>query len=182
MSVLYHYGDIIMGTMASQTTSLAIVYLTVYSGADQIKHQSFASLAFVRRIHRGPVNSPHKWPVTRKMFPFDDVIMSIHLGPNMSMCRLKMYPDSKVHGANKGPTWVLTAPDGPHEPCYQAYQGTTVYRELVSIHISEASTLKTDGARDVIQLASLDLRIPQQEPSLSSKLIPGKMSSGITAN
>ena len=24
----------------------------------------------------GPVNSPHKWPVTRKMFPFDDVIMS----------------------------------------------------------------------------------------------------------
>ena len=39
------------------------------------KHQSSASLAFVRGIHRGPVNSPHKWPVTRKMFPFDDVIM-----------------------------------------------------------------------------------------------------------
>ena len=33
------------------------------------------SLAFVRGIHRGAVNSPHKWPVTRKMFPFDDVIM-----------------------------------------------------------------------------------------------------------
>ena len=32
---------------------------------------------FVRGIHRGPVNSPHKWPVTRKMFPFDDVIMKI---------------------------------------------------------------------------------------------------------
>ena len=32
-------------------------------------------LFFVRGIHRGPVNSPHKWPVTRKMFPFDDVIM-----------------------------------------------------------------------------------------------------------
>ena len=41
----------------------------------QRKHQSSASLAFVRRIHRGPVNSPHKGPVTRKMFPFDDVIM-----------------------------------------------------------------------------------------------------------
>ena len=39
------------------------------------KNQSSASLAFVRGIHRGPVNSPHKWPVTRKMFPLDDVIM-----------------------------------------------------------------------------------------------------------
>ena len=39
------------------------------------KHQRSASLAFVRRIHRWPVNSPHKWPATRIMFPFDDVIM-----------------------------------------------------------------------------------------------------------
>ena len=39
------------------------------------KHQSSASLAFVRGIHREPVNSTHKWPVTRKMFPFDDGIM-----------------------------------------------------------------------------------------------------------
>ena len=64
-----------MGTMASKITSLTIVYTTVYSGADQSKHQSSVSLAFVWGIHRGPVNSPHKWPVTRKMFPFDDVIM-----------------------------------------------------------------------------------------------------------
>ena len=55
--------------------SLTIVYATVYSDADQSKHQTSASLAFVRGIHRGPVNSPHKGPVTRKMFPFDDVIM-----------------------------------------------------------------------------------------------------------
>ena len=41
------------------------------------EHQSSASLAFVREIHRGPVNFPHKWPVTRKMFPFDDVIMKV---------------------------------------------------------------------------------------------------------
>ena len=41
------------------------------------KYQSSASLAFVRGIHRGPVNCPHKWPVTRKMFPFDDVIMQV---------------------------------------------------------------------------------------------------------
>ena len=70
-----HYGDVVMGAIASQITSLTIVYSTVYSDADQRKHQSSASLAFVRGIHRGPVNSPHKWPVTRKMFPFDDVIM-----------------------------------------------------------------------------------------------------------
>ena len=70
-----HYNDIIMGTIASQITSLTIVYLTVYSDADQRKHQICASLAFMRGIHRGPVNSPHKWPVIQKMFPFDDVIM-----------------------------------------------------------------------------------------------------------
>ena len=64
-----------MTAMASQITSLTIVYLIVYSGTDQIKYQSSTSLAFVWGIHRGPVNSPHKGPVTRKMFPFDDVIM-----------------------------------------------------------------------------------------------------------
>ena len=64
-----------MGAMSSQITSLAIVYSAVQSGEDQRKIQSSGSLAFVRGIHRGPVNSPHKWPVTRKMFPFDDGIM-----------------------------------------------------------------------------------------------------------
>ena len=64
-----------MSTMASQTTNVSIVYSTVYSGTDQRKHQNSASLAFVRRIHRWLVNSPHKGPVTWKMFPFDDVIM-----------------------------------------------------------------------------------------------------------
>ena len=72
------YSDVIMGAMASQITSLAIVYWTVYSSADQRKHQSSASLAFGRGIHWSPVNSPHKWPVTRKMFPFDDVIMGLY--------------------------------------------------------------------------------------------------------
>ena len=62
-----------MGAIASQITSLTIINSTVYSGTDQRKHQSSASLAFVW----WPVNSPHKWPVTRKMFPFDDVIMKI---------------------------------------------------------------------------------------------------------
>ena len=64
-----------MSTIASLITSLMIVYSTVYSDADQRRHQSPASLAFVQGINRKPVNSLHKWPVTRKIFPFDDVIM-----------------------------------------------------------------------------------------------------------
>ena len=68
----FHYDDVIMRAIVSQITSLTIVYSAIYVGADQSKHQSSVSLAFVCR---GPVNSPHKWPVTRKMFPFDDVIM-----------------------------------------------------------------------------------------------------------
>ena len=74
-----HYDDVIMSAMASQITSLTIVYSTVYSGTDQRKLQSSASLASVRRIHRWLVNSPHKGPVTRKMLPFDAVIMKHHL-------------------------------------------------------------------------------------------------------
>ena len=79
-----------MSSMASHVTSLTIVYSTVYSGADQRKHQSFTSLAFLMGIHRWPVNSPHKGPVTRKMFPFDDVIMKIttqHYHNNLKDCR-----------------------------------------------------------------------------------------------
>ena len=71
-----HYNDDIMSAMASQITSLTIVYSTVCWGADLRQHQSSASLAFVKGIHRKPVNSPHKGPVKRKKFPFDDVIMS----------------------------------------------------------------------------------------------------------
>ena len=73
-----HYDDVIMSAIASQITTLAIVYSTVYSDADQRKHRSSASLAFVRWIHRGLVKSPHKGPVTRKMFPIDDVIMNLY--------------------------------------------------------------------------------------------------------
>ena len=62
-----------MGAIASQITSLTTVYSTVYSDADQRKHQSSALLVFC--VWNSPVNYPHKWPVTRKMFPFDDVIM-----------------------------------------------------------------------------------------------------------
>ena len=89
-SVPLHCNDVIMGAIASQITSLTIVYSTDYSDADQRKHQSFASLAFVRGIRRGPANSPHKWPVTRKMLPFDDVIMT-YMGPILLSVVLYLY-------------------------------------------------------------------------------------------
>ena len=88
MTLRWRHND---GRIASQITSLTIVYSTVYSGAHQRKHQSSASLAFMRGIHRWPVNSPHKWPVTRKIFPFDDVIMwsndySVYCHKYFSIC------------------------------------------------------------------------------------------------
>ena len=70
-----HYNDVIMGVIAYRITSLTIVCSTFYTGVDQNKYQSSASLAFVRGNHRGPVNWPPEWPVTRKMFPFDAVIL-----------------------------------------------------------------------------------------------------------
>ena len=75
MNWFEHYDDVIMSAIASQITSLTIVYSTVYSGADQRKHQSVTGLCVGNSP--GPVNSPHKGPVTWKMFPFDDVIMEI---------------------------------------------------------------------------------------------------------
>ena len=65
-----------MSAMASEITDVSIIYRTIWLGAYQRKHQSSASLAIVRGIHWWPVNSPHKGPLTRKNFPFDDVIMS----------------------------------------------------------------------------------------------------------
>ena len=73
--MMWHYSDVIINATASQITGVSIVYSAVCSGGDQRKHQSSASLAFVRGISRWPVNSPHKGPSTRKMLPFDDVIM-----------------------------------------------------------------------------------------------------------
>ena len=88
-----HINDVIMGAIASQITRPTIVYWTIYSDADQREHQSSASLAFVRGIHRGPVNSPYKWPVTRKMFPFYNVII---LWPTKTNFR-SYYGNSKCH-------------------------------------------------------------------------------------
>ena len=73
-----HYSGVIMDTMASLITSLTSVYSTVYPGAYQRKHQKLRVTGLCAGNSPGPVNSPHKWPVTRKMFPFDDVIMIIY--------------------------------------------------------------------------------------------------------
>ena len=88
---IYHYND---GLMNSQITSLTIGYSTVNSGTDERKHQSSAPLAFVRGIHGRPVNSPHKRPVTRKMFPFHDVIMCItHYRRVIDHICVSLYPN-----------------------------------------------------------------------------------------
>ena len=94
-TVIIHYDDVIMGAIASLIISLPIVYSTVYSDADQRKHQNSASPAFVRGIHRRPVNSPHRWPVTRKMFPFDDVNMEcqIDMTPHGQYVMILAYSD-----------------------------------------------------------------------------------------
>ena len=63
-----NHCDVIMCAIASQITNLTIVYSTVYSGANQRKHQSSASVASVRENYRWLMNSPHKWLVTRKCF------------------------------------------------------------------------------------------------------------------
>ena len=97
-----------MGLIASQIISLTIVYSTVYSDADERKHQSSASLAFVWGIHQVPVNSPRKWPVTRKMFLFDDVIMwTKHLhGRSLYICydskKNQLYMDELVAMTQNG--------------------------------------------------------------------------------
>ena len=93
-----HYSDVIMSAIASQITGILIVCLNVCSVADHRKHQSSMSLAFVRGIHRWQVNSPHKGPVTGKMFPFDDVIMewksSDEMGPRTLRHRVLFHHDS----------------------------------------------------------------------------------------
>ena len=67
----------------SQITGVSVVYSTVFfSGSDQRNYLRSASLAFVWGIHRRPMNSPNKGPLTREICPYDNVIRQIviHLG------------------------------------------------------------------------------------------------------
>ena len=73
---LHHYIGVTMTTVASQITSLTAVYSIVYWGADERKHQKLRVAGLCTGNSPGPVNSPHKGPVTRKMVPFHDFIMT----------------------------------------------------------------------------------------------------------
>ena len=105
--VTTHYNDVIMSLIASQITSLTIVYSTVYSDANQRKHQSSASLVFVRGIHRGHMNSPHKGPVTRKIFPFDDVIMWWYVRGNRSAVQFSLEINWRVYNTQDKMSHIL---------------------------------------------------------------------------
>ena len=123
---LLHYNDVIMGAIASQITGLTIVYSTVFSDADHRKHQSSASLAFVRGIRRGPVNFTHKWSVTRKMLPFDDVIMAY---------TQKMIAQSKSrrYSIRSNEECILNVPKFKHDTvslCVGLWRGITCQRTL----------------------------------------------------
>ena len=118
-----HYDDAIMDPMASQITSHTIVYSTVYSGADQSWHQSSASLAFVWGIHRWPVNSPHKWPVTRKIFPFDDVIMT-WFDTSWNSMQYSYWSRTSITGER----WDIYLEDfAEYSPCFNA---TAIYHRV----------------------------------------------------
>ena len=106
----YYYNDVIMSTTTYQITRVSVVYSIICLCADQRKHQSSASLAFVRGIHRWPVNSSHKGPVTRKMVPFDDVIMlgsACTCSPIAVSNRLQVLPCSASAGTQR---WLLMFP------------------------------------------------------------------------
>ena len=136
-----------MSVMASQIIGISIVYSTVCSGADQRQYQSSASPAFLRGIHRWPMNSPHKGPVTRKMFPFDGVIMQqggwiCKGGTDDNNYQIVIH--SLVHVLDMcGPTSVVTVPaDVPmltkeKSPCVYLISGhrwflITLHRRLLS--------------------------------------------------
>ena len=125
-----HYNDVIMSAMASQITSHTIVCSIVYSGADQRKHQSSASLAFVRGIHRWPANSPHKGPVTRKMFTFDDVFMQNLNDDKSTLLQLMTwYRQSASHYLNQ--CW----------PRFMSPNGVTWPQWVLSVKISHKISL-----------------------------------------
>ena len=129
-----HYDDVIMGAMASQITSLTIVYSTVYSGADQRKHQSSVSLAFVRGIHRGPVNSPHRWPVTRKMSPIDDVIIK----------RLLRYFTLMNHGPTQRLPETKNQPSFTNETLeYGSHFTGVCHKDVVELFSKQSEEIKT---------------------------------------
>ena len=111
-----HYSDVIMSAMASSITSVTSVYSTVYSDTDQRKHQRYASLALVRWIHRWPVSSPHKGPVTRENVSiwWRHHVVGGHVSYptyNLTATRLRLWSS------------LLNLPQNPSDPDTEAISG-----------------------------------------------------------
>ena len=144
----YHDNDVIMGAIGSQFTSLTIVYSTVYADKWN-KASKLLITGLCAGIHRWPVNSPHKWPVTRKIFPIDDVIMSsvIHnlaachfLRNNLTIQAKILLSKLKWFCIDK--TWIKFT-----EPCWRIYVSeikkyTQTSHFLLSKHICKCRRLK----------------------------------------
>ena len=139
-----------MVSMASQIACLTIVYPTVYS-IEIKKNQRSASLAYVRGIHRWPVNSQHNWPVTQKMFPFGDVIMgrvrTAASQPAADDICLSMWSWIRIpHPSSK--LWISCGNIYPF-PCASAYLPTkNVYMGL---------QICTDNSLSAIRLRSVGM-------------------------
>ena len=122
-----HYDDVIMGAIAFQITS----FTTVYSGADESKHQSSASLAFVWGIHRGPVNSLHKWPVTRKML---NELVSVLVCGRVNECM----PVCMILSVFQWVSVCITGVNVLQWVCVSVWESEQVsISEWVSVHVSE---------------------------------------------
>ena len=147
-----------MSVIASQITSVSIVYLGVCSDTDQRKHQSSVSLAFVRGIHPRPVNSPHKGPVTRKMFSFDDVIMTLfravlcyvtyvaeplfNISQYLGMRFASEWPRGRHHSYNDDSTLtrhgIFTTPVCHHWFTQPRFIKTLSHQHKMAVYISDA--------------------------------------------
>ena len=127
--------------MASQITCVSIVCLTACSDAIQRKHQSSASLAFVRGIHRWPVNSSLKEPVRPKLFPFDDVIVSFR---------------NEFQHANGYASSVMMQGHWSHCKCLRHY----VYRPIIID--TQLLNLFPSANQDILDYINHGLTIPGQ--------------------
>ena len=125
-----HFNDVIMSVMAALFTGLSVIYSIVFcSAVDQRKHQSSSLLAFVRGIHRWPVNSPHKGPVNRKMFPFDDFIIL------MPIC---LPPFAHTWTSE---SFCLTSMKGTPYSCFNTFVTFTLWTKVRYIEQSSTLTL-----------------------------------------
>ena len=138
--VEYHYSDAIMSATASSINGIPIVY----------KHQSSASLAFVRGIHHRLVDSPHKVPVKRKLFPFVDTIM---ISESLFTCKHTAYFALVGYGMRVVNTLRTIARTGPH-PIWNTFikSGAQCFRL-----IKGKKPLPEYGVRIIIHCEQLDV-------------------------